>query len=206
MRRRRRTRIILRITLLLIAVCALLYWRSLLPTIREVVRITVSNRGSQAINDAVAALLADDPEDSAALVLLQKDVKGNVTAVETNTARVNRLRTKVLEAVDKQIREVSVAEIGIPLGNILMPSLFSGVGPLLPVRILSVSSSDAEFESSFAAAGINQTVHRISLNVRLTMTVLSPAGTEEISSDAQIIAAETVIVGVVPETYWKVQK
>ncbi|MDO4846414.1 MAG: hypothetical protein Q3977_07320, partial [Oscillospiraceae bacterium] len=63
MRRRRRTRIILRITLLLIAVCALLYWRSLLPTIREVVRITVSNRGSQAINDAVAALLADDPED-----------------------------------------------------------------------------------------------------------------------------------------------
>ena len=206
MRRRRRTRIILWITLLLIAVCALLYWRSLLPTIREVVRITVSNRGSQAINDAVAALLADDPEDSAALVLLQKDVKGNVTAVETNTARVNRLRTKVLEAVDKQIREVSVAEIGIPLGNILMPSLFSGVGPLLPVRILSVSSSDAEFESSFAAAGINQTVHRISLNVRLTMTVLSPAGTEEISSDAQIIAAETVIVGVVPETYWKVQK
>lgn len=206
MRRRRRTRIILRITLLLIAVCALLYWRSLFPTIREVVRITVSNRGSQAINDAVAALLADDPEDSAALVLLQKDVKGNVTAVETNTARVNRLRTKVLEAVDKQIQEVSVAEIGIPLGNILMPSLFSGVGPLLPVRILSVSSSDAEFVSGFAAAGINQTVHRITLNVRLTMTVLSPAGTEEISSDAQIIAAETVIVGVVPETYWKVQK
>ena len=206
MRRRRRTRIILWITLLLIAVCALLYWRSLLPTIREVVRITVSNRGSQAINDAVAALLADDPEDSAALVLLQKDVKGNVTAVETNTARVNRLRTKVLEAVDKQIQEVSVAEIGIPLGNILMPSLFSGVGPLLPVRILSVSSADAEFESGFAAAGINQTVQRITLNVRLTMTVLSPAGTEEISSDAQIIAAETVIVGVVPETYWKVQK
>ena len=205
MRRARHLRIILRIAFLLAAVCCFLCWRSLLPTIREVVSVTVSNRASQAINDAVQETLTENPEDSSSLVLLQKDVKGNVTAIETNTARANRLRTKVLDAVDDRMREISVSELGIPMGNILMPSLFSGVGPLFPVRILSVSASDASFESRFSAAGINQTVHRILLNVCLTMTVLSPAGTEEISTSAQIVAAETVIVGVVPETYWNIR-
>ena len=192
--------------MLLAAVCGFLYWKSLLPTIRQVVRATACNRASQAINDAVRDTLAENREDCSALVLLQKDVKGNVTAVETNAARANRLRTKVLDAVDDRMREVSVSEIGIPMGNILMPTLFSGVGPQLPVKILSVSSSDASFESVFFSAGINQTVHRVMLNVCLSMTVLSPAGTEEINTDAQIVAAETVIVGVVPENYWNIRK
>ena len=191
---------------LLIAAAAFLYARSVLPTVRELVYVTVTNRASQAINDSVRRLLAENAQDCANLAVLQRDVKGNVTAVETDVSRANRLRTEVLDAVDREIREISVSKLGVPMGSVVMPALLSGVGPMLPVKILAVSSSDAAFESSFEAVGINQTLHRIVLKIRITMTVLSPAGTTEIDTDADMIAAETVIVGVVPETYlgeWK---
>ena len=45
--------------------------------------------------------------------------------------------------------ELDVEEIGVPLGNLLMPGLFSGRGPYLPVRVLTVRSSDAAFSNQF---------------------------------------------------------
>ena len=99
------------------------------------------------------------------------------------------------------IRELSVEEIGIPIGNLFLPEFLSGKGPLLPVRVIAVSTSDAAFSSSFTEAGINQTLHRINLCISATMAVLTPAGTQSVSAETSVIVAETVIVGAVPQTY-----
>ena len=97
--------------------------------------------------------------------------------------------------------QISVSEISIPLGSVVLPSLFAGKGPDLPVRIVSIASSSANFSSVFTSAGINQTLHQILLNSSVTMTVLTPLGTQNVTASSELIAAETVIVGVVPNTY-----
>ena len=85
--------------------------------------------------------------------------------------------------------------------DILLPDYFAGRGVCLPVRVVALSSSDAAFFTTFEAAGINQTMQRVRLNVSVTLTVLSPAGTQQVTADSDVIVAETVVVGTVPKSY-----
>lgn len=201
-RRKRNRRRVAAVLTVLILIGAFSFLRSrLTPMIRELAKTRVSNEASFAINRAIIRQIEDDGIAYDRMILLEKDVQGNVSAIKTNMAEVNRLQTAVLSMVDEEVLELSVAEIGIPLGNILLPEFFSGKGPALPVRILSVSTSDADFSSEFSDAGINQTLHRILLSVSATMTVLTPLGTQNVTAQSQMIVAETVIVGTVPQTY-----
>ena len=204
-RRKRAKRRIVIVILILFAFFLLVLLRSrMMPMMRELSKTRVSNEASTAINRAVVRQIEEGDILYDRMVLLEKDMQGSISAIKTNMAEINRLKSQVLEAVDEEILEISVSEIGLPLGNLLLPELFSGKGPVLPVRIMAVSSSDASFTGTFSSAGINQTLHRIIISVSATMTVLTPLGTQNVTTDTQIVAAETVIVGTVPQTYMNI--
>lgn len=201
-RKKRIRRRILIVVLLFLAVSAFSLMRfRMVPMIRELAKTRVSNEASTAINRAIIRQIDSENIHYDRIVYLEKDVQGTISAIKTNMAEVNRLKSEILEAVDEEIMEISVSEIGLPLGSVIVPELFSGKGPSLPVRVMSVSTSDAAFTSEFSAAGINQTLHQLLISVSATMTVLTPLGTQNVTTDAQVIVAETVIVGAVPQTY-----
>ena len=206
-RRRRMRRRFTALLIVVILVGGFAFFRNrLTPIIREMVKTRVSNEASFAINRAIARQIEDASIAYDRIVVLEKDVQGNIAAIKTNMAEVNRLQTLVLAMVDEEVLELSVTEVGIPLGSVVLPEFFSGKGPLLPVRVLSVSTSDAEFHSVFSDAGINQTMHRIILSVSATMTVLTPLGTQNVTTESSMIVAETVIVGSVPQTYMDLKR
>ena len=201
-RKKRIRRRILIVVLLFLSVSAFSLMRfRMVPMIRELAKTRVSNEASTAINRAIIRQIDSENIHYDRIVYLEKDVQGTISAIKTNMAEVNRLKSEILEAVDEEIMEISVSEIGLPLGSVIVPELFSGKGPSLPVRVMSVSTSDAAFTSEFSAAGINQTLHQLLISVSATMTVLTPLGTQNVTTDAQVIVAETVIVGAVPQTY-----
>ena len=175
--------------------------RSMRPLVRELATAKVENRAQNVINEAVEDLLDSGRVDYERIVLLEKDVNGTITALKTNIAEVNRLKTQILSIVDSLLIELDVSEIGLPLGSVIIPTFFSGSGPLLPVRVLSISNSDAEYRNVFSEAGINQTAHQIMMDVIVDMTILTPAGTENVRVMSSVVVAETVIVGHVPQSY-----
>lgn len=175
----------------------------LVPIVQEMAVTHVSNEASFAINRAIIRHIREDNIQYDRLVLLEKDVQGRICAIQTNMLEANRLQTEVLELMDEEVLELSEAKIGVPLGNIILPEFFSGHGPKIPVDILSLSTSDAYFVSRFQEAGINQTMHQILLSVTATMSVLTPMGVQSVTAQSEIIVAETVIVGTVPESYFQ---
>ena len=203
MRFRRRVylrRIILVALLVLIASFGLLI-SSMRPLVRELATAKVENRAQNVINEAVEALLDSGRVNYERIVLLEKDVNGTITALKTNIAEVNRLKTQILSIVDSILLDLDVSEIGLPLGSVIVPTFFSGSGPVLPVRVLAISNSDAEYRNVFSEAGINQTAHQIMMDVIVDMTILTPAGTENVRVVSSVVVAETVIVGHVPQSY-----
>jgi len=112
------------------------------------------------------------------------------------------MKTNVLKRVDARLRNLSQEELSVPIGNVLLPELFSGQGPKIPVRVLAVRTSDAVFRNSFTDAGINQTLHQIYIDIHVVITVMTWSGTVEIAVDSAVLAAQTVIVGTVPTTYF----
>ncbi len=194
------------IMLLGLTVALVLFLRlSVAPLVEELATARVVNRASYIINEAIEAQLLSDEIDYENIIYLEKDVNGAITALKTNINEVNRLKTQILSVVDTMLLDLDVNEIGLPLGSLILPELFSGSGPKLPVRVMSISASDADFRNEFSEAGINQTAHRIMMDVSITMTVLTPVGTESVTATSAVVVAETVIVGTVPDSYVRLQ-
>jgi len=186
--------------LLLVLVRVRLY-----PLITDMARTRVTNEASNLINQSIEDQIRTGGVDYDSLITLEKDAGGGITALKTNMALMNQLKSEILSLLNKRIMELSVSQVGIPVGNLILPELFSGRGFYIPVRILAIRSSDASFQNRFSQAGINQTLHQIVMNVEILITVLTPAGSQSVTCSSQVVVAETVIVGSVPNSYVTVQ-
>ena len=196
---RNRLRAALAVLLAAVSVLVLLTRLHYAPVLAQLAALQLDNQASAAINDAVQDTLTAEEITYDKLVELEKDTQGNVTAVRSNVAGLNR--TALTARIDENLADLSVEELGIPVGSVVLPELFSGMGPRLVVRVLAVRTSDAAFRNRFSTVGINQTLHQIFIDIHVTVTILSLTGTQEIVVDATVLAAETVIVGNVPSTY-----
>ena len=69
------------------------------------------------------------------------------------------------------------------------------------VRVDSVGEIAADYTNSFTAAGVNQTLHRVSLDITATIYLFLPGKILPVSVSSSVCVAETVIVGETPDTY-----
>ena len=203
MRRRRKLKFLLFLTAIL-AVWAFLGLRSRLwPVARDLARTQVINTASDLINDAILEQIMEGQIQYDRIVYFEKDLNGRITALKTNMAEVNRLKTETLNIINDQILAEDSDHLGVPVGSLILPEFFSGQGPQIPVRILAIRNSDANFHSDFSEAGINQTLQQLSMDVLVDVTVLVLGQTETFSVSSQMVVAETIIVGDVPATYFQ---
>ena len=192
-----------RLFVLLLAVLALFFvLRSKYRlVIEDLAQTQVKNTTSDLTNDAIAKQIAIGDIQYDRIVFFEKDLDGRITALKTNMSEVNRLKTDILNIINDEILALDHSDIGIPLGSLFFPEIFSGKGPAIPVHILSIRNSDANFVSHFSQAGINQTMHRLNMEVSIDVTVLVLGQTSSFSMTSEVVVAETIIVGDVPQTY-----
>ena len=169
--------------------------------IRDLAETSVKNATSDLANDAIAKQIDEGIIQYDRIVYFEKDLDGRITALKTNMSEVNRLKTDILNLINDEILALDTSDIGIPLGSLFLPELFSGKGPSIPVRILSIRNSDASFASSFSQAGINQTLHQVTMIVSVDVAVLVLGQTSSFTVNSEVVVAETVIVGEVPSTF-----
>ncbi len=201
---RNRLRLWLAVVISVLALSSLYVRLRLAPMAERLIATQVDNQASDAINLAIGELVGDFAYSRMVSVDTNRD--GIVTAVRTNIAEINRLKSEVLQCVDSKLQMLSTEELSVPFGSVFLPEIFSGEGPSLFVRVLAVRTSDAMFRNSFQSAGINQTLHQIFIDIHVTVTILTWSGTQEIAVDSAVLAAETVIVGTVPTTYFGMEE
>ncbi len=171
------------------------------PLTEQLARMTVSDAASDIVVQVVNREITQGGVEYGDLVTLERDSTGGIMALTTNMQAMNRLKTSLLEALSQALKEMDDDEISIPLGNLLGFQPLSGRGPKIPIRVVSASSADANFQGDFSEAGINQTRHRIMLEVALDVLILLPSGTATERVSTEVCVAETVLLGPVPESY-----
>ena len=169
--------------------------------IQELAETQVKNTTSDLTNDAIAKQIAAGIIQYDRIVYFEKDLDGRITALKTNMSEVNRLKTDILNIINDEILALDTSDIGIPLGSFFLPEVLSGKGPVIPVHILSIRNSDATFLSKFSQAGINQTLHQLTMVVSVDVAILVLGQTESFTINSEVVVAETVIVGDVPNTF-----
>lgn len=136
------------------------------------------------------------------LVTIYKDSNENITMIKSNINVINLMISDIGEKIQKRLNEVEKDEIGIHLGSFTATKLLSAIGPIIPVKLATTGNIQTDLRSEFKEAGINQTMHRIYLQIDCEVNILTPYNiiTEKISN--QVLIAENIIVGKIPDSYY----
>lgn len=156
------------------------------------------------VNRAISQIMQEEDYSGDYFVTFEKNDTGEVTAISSNMARINKLSAQVLERV-VGATENNTVSVDIPAGNLSGVSLLMGKGPKIPIKIIVETTSTVGFNNSIVTAGINQSKHQITLVVNVDVNVLIPWCKRKANVTTEVLIADTVIVGKVPDTYLNVQ-
>lgn len=157
--------------------------------------------GMQAVNDAVTAVLEQQGMEYTDLCRVEKDANGGVVSVEANTVKVNALKAAITAEILNQLEKRRSMTVRIPLGTLLDGDLLTGRGPWIPVKISLSGAATTQMSSYFESAGINQTSHRLVMDITLVLYAAIPGGNTTATLDTSFLIAETLLVGKVPDTF-----
>lgn len=166
--------------------------------------VTISNEKIRALTtDAVSTAVFDvmSENNSVEYLKITRDDKQNIKSVDMNTAAINDLAQKITLTAQKRINEIGKDGIKIPVGSLSGVTLFTGLGPDINIKIYLVGSTQTQIISLFSSAGINQTLHRLYINISGSVAVAVPGLPSTIKTSTQVLMSEMIIVGEVPPTY-----
>lgn len=189
------------ILLIVLIVLFLVFRNKYSAVVRSLAETQVRNSTSDLINDAIDRQIENGNIQYDRIVYFEKDLNGRITALKTNMSEVNRLKTSILNTINDEILALDTADLGIPIGSLFMPEFLSGKGPCIPVHIIAIRNSEATFSSNFTEAGINQTLQQLVMEISVDVTVLVLGQTDSFTVVSQVVVAETIIVGDVPDTF-----
>ena len=171
--------------------------------IKPVVETAVANESEifavNVINQAVLENLGENAVSYENLISVSRDGSGNVQSITTNVVEMNMLKSNIIKNVQQKLGDNSYIKVWIPYGTFLGGDIFYGRGPKVPLKIMLSGNVSADFKSSFSSAGINQTRHQIYLNVTASVHSFLPGFRESTDVKTNVLVAETVIVGSVPQ-------
>ena len=135
-------------------------------------------------------------------IIIHKDDKGNILMLESNMKNINIVISDVANRIQKLINNTDSEDVSISLGSFTGVSILSGRGIKIPIRISTIGTVKTNVRSEFISQGINQTLHRLYLDIESEISVLTPFNTINESIKNQLILAENIIVGEIPQTYY----
>lgn len=198
----KRRRLRRRFMLLALLICALLIMmeRNFKPLVFSLAEARSASMASQVLYGA----LAEAVEDGVAyenLMSVHMDDRGQVALLSANTMAMNRLADRAGQAALRRLAYMSSERVSVPLGAALGMTILAGSGPGIPVSIVPVGSVATEFATEFEACGINQTRHKVYLQLTASIRIVIPTGAKTTQVSANMLVAESIIVGSVPEGF-----
>lgn len=171
------------------------------PIIKSLAQTQAVILATRVIDQSVTDFIEDKNISYDYLVSVFKNEAGNVTSIQANSLHINSLKAKISTTITDKIAEIEHKAISIPVGTLIGGDFFSGRGPRITFYISLSGSVTSKLGSSFYEAGINQTIHAISLEIAASIYIICPGYNTSTVTKTNMAIAETVIVGEVPETY-----
>lgn len=155
-------------------------------------------------NEAVLNILEKNGINYDEIVMLSNNNDGYVTSLEININKVNGLKSEISNEVARIVDSREYYEVKIPVGTFLGNTYTSGFGPRIKFKMQLTSTALVDFEHKFESAGINQVLHVIMINIKISGSLIITGFNKSINASTSAIAAQTVIVGKSPDAFTNV--
>ena len=155
-------------------------------------------------NEAIVNILNDEDIDYNDIIILNTNADGTVTSLETDVYKTNYLKSNISNEISKIIANKERYDVSIPIGTFLANTYTSGLGPDIKFKMQITTTAFVDFEDEFRCAGINQVLHSINVKIRISGTILVAGYKKSINVSTTAMVGQTVIVGVVPDSFTNV--
>ena len=133
---------------------------------------------------------------------VQKDESGNVQMITANVLKINQVTSDIALNIQKALEKNEKNSVYIHLGALTGIRFLAGIGPRIGINIASSGNIETNVRSEFEAKGVNQTIHRVYLDIKTNVSILTSYETIEKSIENQVLILENVIIGQIPSTYY----
>lgn len=157
-----------------------------------------------AANEAVLEILDEEGITYRSLVSLSKNSAGYITGIETDIIKINRLKSLISGKLSEIIEKRRFYDIDIPFGAFFSKTYAAGIGPRIRFKMQLTSTARVDFGHEFCSAGINQVLHIVTVDMNVSGGFLMAGFKDSVNIKTSAIAAQTVIVGAVPEAFTEV--
>jgi len=193
------------VALLCVAIGAIIFitahfQKNVTTIILSISEASVKSIATVAINEAVYYTL-NEPLNYSDIITIYKDDDGKITAITTNSIKINGIARDTAYLSQQNLKRIGEQGIYIPLGALTGSEALAGFGPKINIKIIPIGNVICQFVSDFKSAGINQTVHRIYLEIIADISIITPTATTTVASKTEVLICENLIVGEVPETF-----
>ncbi len=155
-------------------------------------------------NEAIVNVLSNGNITYKDIVLLTNNSEGYVTSLEIDVLQVNNLKSKISSEMARLIDMKERYDIGVPLGSFFGNSYTNGFGPDIVFKMQITTTCFVDFSHEFRAAGINQVLHIVNVNIDIKGNFVIIGYDKNINVSTTAIAAQTVIVGKTPDAFTNV--
>lgn len=176
-----------------------LIFTKLQPSFIEYAKVYSNNIANEVVNSAVDDVFVKEEYQSLAKIM--ENSSENIKAIETDTAKINRLKSAIMQSMQKNIDSHKSDTVYVPLGSCSNLYFLAGLGPKVPIRIYLVSIVNADFKESFDSVGINQVKHKLYLDVSMKMSFVGMMFAQSDTVETSVLLNETIIVGDTPTYY-----
>ena len=192
------------VAVLLIAFMVVEY---VIKTVEPIIDIQCSSMAksiaTKVSNEQATNVMKDYKYDD--FVNIDKTADGNIKLISANTITINKIISDIPLLIQNELEKVENSKFYIRLGTFTGSRILAGRGPKVEIKMSVIGDIETDLKSEFKEAGINQTLHRIYLEVKCNVSILTPVNSTTEVITNQVLLAEGVIVGNIPDTYYNLK-
>lgn len=168
---------------------------------KELINYAAKNAASAAATAGIENSLETDKPRYAELITLSRDKNGNVVSATTDAYSLNKIGNNIGDKIDSHINQMKSYVLKIPVSVLFNEQLINGIGPKMPLIFVMTGITTTDFDHEFTSAGVNQTHHRIMLNITVNAYVIHSGNVTVVPYKTNVCIAESIVVGITPQTF-----
>lgn len=190
--------------IIFIVICDVVYFLyASYPIFKASCETVAASRATNIMHDEVQNVMADYTYTD--LMHVEKDNNGDVTFMQANTVLINKIISRIVSNIQARLDKSPTATVYINYGSISGITALKKIGPKFEIELESAGKTRTNLSSEFESINVNQSIHRIYLEITTSFGILTPIGSFGYDADSKVLLTEAIIVGDIPSTYYNLE-
>jgi sporulation protein YunB len=203
-RRIPRRHVALVMLLFLIAVFVYSYYRfdrTILPLVLEAAELELQTEMNNVINAVIHDITREKGITANDFFTRQHDPITGGPVLSINTVLVNDMCNEAAKRISDRLNNLEPRVVSVPIGMAFNLDTLSQAGPRFNFTMAPIGNALVTYDSRLTAKGINQVHFAVWMTVEAVVRIINPVHSFEVEVSRHVSLVDTVISGIVPETY-----